>query len=71
MLQVKPFDYEHSELLLYQNLVLVEAGKYKDAMLHLDTYDKQIVDRVAVQETRGTYCYHSWNWSFLTKMDDY
>lgn len=52
-MQVKPYDYEHSELLLYQNMVMMEAGMYKEAMQHLETYDKQIVDRLAVQETRA------------------
>ncbi|ELU08201.1 hypothetical protein CAPTEDRAFT_222736 [Capitella teleta] len=50
---VKPFDYEHSELILYQNMILFEAGKYKEALQHLESYDKQIVDRLAVQETKA------------------
>ncbi|XP_074650017.1 N-alpha-acetyltransferase 15, NatA auxiliary subunit-like [Tubulanus polymorphus] len=50
---VKPFDYEHSELLLYQNMVLREAGRYQEALDHLKNYDIQMVDRVAVLETRG------------------
>ncbi|XP_005102206.1 N-alpha-acetyltransferase 15, NatA auxiliary subunit [Aplysia californica] len=48
----KPYyDYEHSELLLYQNLVMQEAGMKEEAMEHLRSYDKQIVDRLYVQET--------------------
>ncbi|KAM6953228.1 N-alpha-acetyltransferase 15, NatA auxiliary subunit-like [Aplochiton taeniatus] len=46
-------DYEYSELLLYQNQVLREAGLYKEALEHLTNYEKQICDKLAVEETRG------------------
>ncbi|MBN3278343.1 NAA15 acetyltransferase, partial [Polyodon spathula] len=46
-------DYEYSELLLYQNQVLREAGLYKEALEHLTTYEKQICDKLAVEETKG------------------
>uniref|UniRef100_A0AAQ4Q3I3 N-alpha-acetyltransferase 15, NatA auxiliary subunit a n=1 Tax=Gasterosteus aculeatus aculeatus TaxID=481459 RepID=A0AAQ4Q3I3_GASAC len=46
-------DYEYSELLLYQNQVLREAGLYKEALEHLNNYEKQICDKLAVEETRG------------------
>uniref|UniRef100_A0A8C7MFG2 N-alpha-acetyltransferase 15, NatA auxiliary subunit a n=1 Tax=Oncorhynchus kisutch TaxID=8019 RepID=A0A8C7MFG2_ONCKI len=46
-------DYEYSELLLYQNQVLREAGLFKEALEHLITYEKQICDKLAVEETRG------------------
>uniref|UniRef100_A0A452GP37 Uncharacterized protein n=1 Tax=Gopherus agassizii TaxID=38772 RepID=A0A452GP37_9SAUR len=46
-------DYEYSELLLYQNQVLREAGLYKEALEHLGTYEKQICDKLAVEETKG------------------
>ncbi|CAG5993688.1 unnamed protein product [Menidia menidia] len=46
-------DYEYSELLLYQNQVLREAGLYKEALDHLNDYEKQICDKLAVEETRG------------------
>lgn len=46
-------DYEYSELLLYQNQVLREAGLHKEALDHLNTYEKQICDKLAVEETRG------------------
>jgi peptide alpha-N-acetyltransferase len=52
-LQVKGPDYEHSEMLLYQNMVMIEAGLEKDALDHLELFEKQILDRLAVQETRG------------------
>ncbi|OWF46600.1 N-alpha-acetyltransferase 15, NatA auxiliary subunit-like [Mizuhopecten yessoensis] len=49
----KPLDYEHSELLMYQNLVLRESGLNSEAFSHLEKYEKQIVDKLAVQEIRG------------------
>ncbi|XP_052794232.1 N-alpha-acetyltransferase 15, NatA auxiliary subunit-like [Mya arenaria] len=49
----KQFDYEHSELLLYQNLVIRESGKREDALAHLAKYETQIVDKQALLETRG------------------
>lgn len=49
----KPRDYEHSELLMYQNMVLREAGKDDEALQHLDKYDEQIVDRLALKEIKG------------------
>lgn len=48
-------DYEYSELLLYQNQVLREAGLYKEALDHLNNYEKQICDKLAVEETRGAW----------------
>lgn len=48
-------DYEYSELLLYQNQVLREAGLFKEALEHLCTYEKQICDKLAVEETKGNY----------------
>ena len=51
--QPKAFDYEHSELLLYQNMVMREAGMNEEALQHLDEYDRQIVDRLNVSETTG------------------
>ena len=43
-------DYEYSELLLYQNQVLREACLYKEALEHLNSYEKQICDKMAVEE---------------------
>lgn len=48
-------DYEYSELLLYQNQVLREAGLYREALEHLCTYEKQICDKLAVEETKGIF----------------
>lgn len=52
--QPKSLDYEHSELLMYQNLIMREAGMIDESLNHLQRYDKQIVDRLAVEETKGT-----------------
>ncbi|KAL4230867.1 N-alpha-acetyltransferase 15 [Mactra antiquata] len=49
----KTMDYEHGELLLYQNLLLRESGKMQEALDHLEKFDSQIVDRLTVSETRG------------------
>lgn len=51
-------DYEYSELLLYQNQVLREAGLYREALEHLCTYEKQICDKLAVEETKGIFFCH-------------
>ncbi|KAF7281001.1 hypothetical protein GWI33_005268 [Rhynchophorus ferrugineus] len=43
-------DYEHSELLLYQNLVIQESGDLQFALNHLDIYSAQIVDKLTLKE---------------------
>uniref|UniRef100_A0A6M2DS14 Putative acetyltransferase n=1 Tax=Xenopsylla cheopis TaxID=163159 RepID=A0A6M2DS14_XENCH len=48
-------DYEHSELLLYQNQVIAEAGRCEDAIKHLEMFSEQIMDKLAVKETSGEY----------------
>lgn len=48
------FDYEHSELLLYQNMVIQESGKLSDAVAHLEHYQEQILDKLSILETLGT-----------------
>lgn len=47
------YDYEHSELLLYQNMVIQESGECEQALKHLDRYSDQICDKVTVKETYG------------------
>ncbi|XP_076665580.1 N-alpha-acetyltransferase 15/16 isoform X2 [Andrena cerasifolii] len=47
------YDYEHSELLLYQNMVIQESGEAEQALKHLDKYSDQICDKVTVKETYG------------------
>lgn len=51
------YDYEHSELLLYQNMVIQESGEYEQALKHLDKYSDQICDKVTVKETYGILQY--------------
>ncbi|XP_064480526.1 N-alpha-acetyltransferase 15, NatA auxiliary subunit-like [Ornithodoros turicata] len=48
------YDYEHSELLLYQNQVMQEAGEQKEALHHLDEYKEQIRDELAWYEARAS-----------------
>lgn len=57
-MQVKQLDYEHSEMLLYQNMVMVEASLEHEALQHLSNYDRQILDKLAVQEIRGIIGVH-------------
>ena len=40
-------------MLLYQNMVMIDAGLEDDALKHLQEFDRQILDRLAVQETKG------------------
>lgn len=53
--QKRGYDYEHSELLLYQNMVMREAGNLEDALSHLNKYEEQICDKLSVMEARGKY----------------
>lgn len=46
-------DYRHSELLLYQNQILIESGNLEKALNHLTKFESQIVDKLAVKETMG------------------
>lgn len=50
-----PHDYEHSELLLYQNMVLAESGQYDRALHHLNKFSSQILDKLSIKETSGEY----------------
>ncbi|CAH2087864.1 unnamed protein product [Euphydryas editha] len=50
-----PYDYEQSELLLYQNMVLAESGQYERALQHLQKFQSQILDKLSVKETSGEY----------------
>jgi len=54
--QKKPgYDYEYSELLQYQNLVVRESGDVSAALEHLDQYEAAICDKISRKETRGKY----------------
>ncbi|XP_077984965.1 N-alpha-acetyltransferase 15, NatA auxiliary subunit-like [Glandiceps talaboti] len=46
----KPYDYEHSEMLLYQNEVMREARQYQEALDHLYKYEDQICDKLAFKD---------------------
>ena len=48
-------DYEHSEMLLYQNMVMQEADMIDESLNHLNSNENQIVDRLYLLETRGEY----------------
>lgn len=43
-------EYEHSELLLYQNLVIQESGDLENALDHLEHFSDQIVDKLTLWE---------------------
>lgn len=53
ILQKAAYDYEHSELLLYQNMVIQESGDSAAALEHLDKYREQICDKPHWLETRA------------------
>jgi len=46
-------DQDHSELLLYQNLVLADSGQHERALNHLEKFEGQIFDKLTVKETSG------------------
>ncbi len=52
-MQKTAYDYEHSELLLYQNLVIQESGDVSAALAHLNQYKEQICDKATFMETKG------------------
>eukprot|EP00795_Rhopilema_esculentum_P000514 gene514-10194_t len=47
-------DFEHSEMLLYQNMILRESGKKKEALQHLNDYSKFITDKLQVKELQAS-----------------
>lgn len=52
------FEYERSELILYQNMILEESGDILKAKKHLLDHNKEIIDRVAFNETIARYHIH-------------
>ncbi|XP_069457330.1 N-alpha-acetyltransferase 16, NatA auxiliary subunit isoform X4 [Ovis canadensis] len=54
--QVPPskIDYEYSELILYQNQVMREADLFQESLEHIETYEKQVCDKLLVEEIKGT-----------------
>jgi len=54
--QKKPtYDYEYSELLLYQNMVIRESGDVEASLSHLELYEQAICDKITFKETKGRY----------------
>jgi len=49
------YDYEYSELLMYQNMVHKESGNIAAALDHLNQYESSICDKISLKETRGKY----------------
>lgn len=47
------YDYEHSELLLYQNMVIRESGDLIHALAHLEMNQEQILDKLTLKESLG------------------
>ena len=47
-------EYEHSEMLLYKNMLLEESGTLDKALEHLDANEKDIVDKLFVLEKRAS-----------------
>ncbi|XP_040847277.1 N-alpha-acetyltransferase 16, NatA auxiliary subunit isoform X2 [Ochotona curzoniae] len=46
-------DYEYSELILYQNQVMREADLFQQSLEHIETYEKQVCDKLLVEEIKG------------------
>lgn len=47
------YDYRNSELLLYQNQILIESGNYEKALEHLTKFSAQIFDKLSLKEAMG------------------
>lgn len=46
-------DYEYSELLLYQVMILIEAGMQQQALKHLNEHKAQVADKNALMELQA------------------
>ena len=46
-------DYEKSEMLMYKNMVIQESGDLPKALAHLDEIAPDVVDGLALRQTRG------------------
>ena len=46
-------DYEKSEMLMYKNMVIQESGDLSKALAHLDEIAPNVVDGLALRQTRG------------------
>jgi hypothetical protein len=47
-------NFEHSEMLLYHNLIIEESGKFDKALEHLELIEGDICDRRSWKEKRGS-----------------
>ncbi len=50
---VEPYNYEHSELLMYYISILIESGKLEEALKFMESHTKEVVDKVSYQEIHG------------------
>jgi len=48
-------DSEHSEAILYKNTIIAEAGKLEQALEHLESIERIVLDRTAVMELKAEY----------------
>ena len=57
-------DNEHSEMLLYQNMVLRDAGRHSEALRHLQKNAKVINDKLAFRQIKGeiSLCSYGHQW---------
>ncbi|VDQ06075.1 unnamed protein product [Trichobilharzia regenti] len=74
--EIPPFDYEHSELLLYQAMVMLEAGKEEAALEHLESSSNQIVDKISFRNFTETRYHFPLSTvpsiqAFLQRLDSY
>uniref|UniRef100_A0A5S6QNR4 HD domain-containing protein n=1 Tax=Trichuris muris TaxID=70415 RepID=A0A5S6QNR4_TRIMR len=53
----KAYDFEHSEFLLYQNMVYREAGRLDEALAHLEKFQSEICDQLSYLETKADLLY--------------
>ncbi|KFD57789.1 hypothetical protein M513_01459 [Trichuris suis] len=53
----KTYDFEHSEFLLYQNMVYREAGRLDEALAHLERFQAEICDQLSYLETKADLLY--------------
>ncbi|XP_047141006.1 N-alpha-acetyltransferase 15, NatA auxiliary subunit isoform X1 [Hydra vulgaris] len=61
-------DFEHSEMLLYQNMVLSEQGKIKESLQHLEKYENLITDKLKVSEIKASQHMQLGNFSVAEKI---
>eukprot|EP00929_Paragymnodinium_shiwhaense_P035793 TRINITY_DN19285_c0_g1_i1.p2 TRINITY_DN19285_c0_g1~~TRINITY_DN19285_c0_g1_i1.p2 ORF type:complete len:985 (+),score=300.16 TRINITY_DN19285_c0_g1_i1:157-2955(+) len=57
-------EYENSELVLYKARIMEEAGKFEEALDCLEKNEKQIVDKLGLQELKARLC------MFLGRQED-